>query len=232
MYRNTWTWIGLGGLAVSAVVLFLVVQNPGSLGDEDDQMRLVYLTLLLVLVGSSVIVGWRERAGLALKQALVWIAIGIVLVAAYSLRNEFGMLGNRLLGEVIPSSPIDRGEGEVSLRAGIDGHFHAQALINGTHVRLLVDTGASDIALTESDAARLGIDISTLRFDRIYNTANGQVAGARVVLDEVSIGSLQLYQVDASITRGGGLSQSLLGMSFLGRLGAVNFDGDRLVLRQ
>lgn len=232
MYRNHWTWIGLGGLAISGVVLLLVLMNPGSLSDEDDQMRLVYLVLLLTLVGSSVVVGWRERAGLALKQALAWIAIGIVLVTAYSFQTEFKMLGARLMGEIVPSSPIEQTNGEVSLRASRDGHFHVQALINGTSVKLLVDTGASDVALSASDAARLGIDASTLRFDRLYNTANGTVPGARVVLDEVRVGSLTVRNVDASITKGDSLSQSLLGMSFLRELSAVQFDGDRLVLRQ
>lgn len=232
MYRNQWTWIGLGGLAISALVLLLVLMNPGSLSQEDDQMRLVYLVLLLTLVGSSVIVGWREHAGLALKQALVWIAIGLVLVTAYSFQTEFRMLGARLMGEIAPASPIEQVNGEVALRAGMDGHFHVQALINGTNVRLLVDTGASDVALSASDAARLGIDMSTLRFDRLYNTANGTVPGARVVLDEVRVGSLTVRNVDASVTRGDGLSQSLLGMSFLRQLSAVQFDGDRLILRQ
>lgn len=232
MYRNQWTWIGLGGLAISALVLLLVLMNPGSLSQEDDQMRLVYLVLLLTLVGSSVIVGWREHAGLALKQALVWIAIGLVLVTAYSFQTEFRMLGARLMGEIVPASPIEQANGEVALRAGMNGHFHVQALINGTNVRLLVDTGASDVALSASDAARLGIDMSTLRFDRLYNTANGTVPGARVVLDEVRVGSLTVRNVDASVTRGDGLSQSLLGMSFLRQLSAVQFDGDRLILRQ
>jgi len=232
MYRNTWTWIGLGGLALSALVLFLVSAYPDTLADENAQMRLTYLVLLLMLVGSSVVVGWRDRAGLALKQALMWIAIGILLVAAYSFRTEFQVLGNRLLGELVPSAPVEERPGQVALRASADGHFHVQALINGTHVRLLVDTGASDVALTASDARRLGIDPSTLRFDRIYNTANGQVAGARVVLDEVKVGSLTVCNVAASVTNGDGLSQSLLGMSFLRELSAVQFDGDRLVLRQ
>ncbi len=232
MYRNSWTWIGLGGLAVAALVLVLTFQTPGRLANEDSQMRLVYLVLLLALVGSSVIVGWRNRAGLALKQALVWIAIGIVLVAAYSFRTEFEMLASRIIGEVVPSAPIEERNGEVSLRAERDGHFYTQALINGTHVRLMVDTGASDVALSAADARRLGIDLSTLRFDRIYSTANGQVPGARVVLDEIRIGSLTVRNVAASVTQGEGLAQSLLGMSFLRELSAVRFDGDRLVLRQ
>lgn len=193
-------------------------------------MRLVYLVLLLVLVGSSVVVGWRQHAGLALKQALVWIAIGLALVIAYSFRTEVGTLAMRVTGELAPSRAIETGPGEVVLRRGMDGHFHADGLVNGTHVRFLVDTGASDVALSEADARRLGIDLSTLRFDRIYVTANGRVPGARVVLDEVSIGSVTLRGVDASVTRGGGLEQSLLGMSFLGALTSMRVDGDRLTL--
>lgn len=232
MRNNAWTWIGLAGLAVTAVVLFLSLEYPGTLAIEENRMRAVYLVLLLTMVGGSVMVGWRERAGLALKQALIWIAIGLGLVTVYSFRGEFETIAMQVTGELAPSRPIETEPGVVTLRAGNDGHFHVDALVNGTHLRLMVDTGASDVALTEGDARRLGIDLSQLRFDRIYVTANGRVPGARVVLDEISIGSVTARNVEASITQGGGLEQSLLGMSFLRQLSSVNFDGDRLTLRE
>ena len=232
MSRNTWTWIGVCGLALSALVVFFTVRYPGALVAEDGQMRLVYLVLLLVLVGSSVIVGWRQRAGLALRQALIWIAIGLALVIVYAFRGEVETLTMRIAGELAPASAVEVAPGHVRLTRARDGHFHAHARVNGTPVRFLVDTGASDVALSAADARRLGIDLSTLRFDRLYATANGRIAAARVRLDEVTIGSVTVRDVAASVSRDGQLEQSLLGMSFLGALASVRFDGDRLTLEQ
>src|SRR5690606_7594403 len=105
-------------------------------------------------------------------------------------------------------------------------------LVNGTHIRFMVDTGASDVALTAADARRLGIDPQSLAYNTPYQTANGTIYAARVVLDRVTVGGIALRDVRASISQGDGLGTSLLGMSFLGRLDAVEVRGERLVLRQ
>ena len=70
MRQNTWTWAALLLLAVLALLYFLNSAFPGTLNDENNQMRLVWGLLWLTAIGGSVIVGWRGRAGLALKQAL------------------------------------------------------------------------------------------------------------------------------------------------------------------
>ena len=70
MRQNNWTWAALFLLGLAALVLFLMNRFPDALEGEDKQMRLVYSLLLLTFVGGSVILGWRERAGVALKQAL------------------------------------------------------------------------------------------------------------------------------------------------------------------
>jgi len=232
MHHNSWTWVGLAGLVVAAVILVLTFRTAASLPNAYDQPRLVYLVLLLVVVGSSVIVGWRGHAALALKQAMIWFAIGLLLVAGYSFRTEFQTLTTRVAGELVPASPVEVARGEISLRARNNGHFYADAMVNGTHVQFVVDTGASDVSLTNSDARRLGIDFSKLTFNRTYLTANGPVQGAGVVLDKIRIGSITVRNVEASVKRGDGLSQSLLGISFLSRLSSVKMDGGRLVMRQ
>jgi aspartyl protease family protein len=88
------------------------------------------------------------------------------------------------------------------------------------------------VALTQTDARRLGIDPAALNYTISYQTANGIVRGARVMLDEVKVGAISLRNVQASVTEGDGLGVSLLGMSFLGRLNAVEVRGERLVLRE
>lgn len=124
------------------------------------------------------------------------------------------------------------GHGVVTLFAGRHGHFFADATVNGTHIDFLVDTGASLIALTELDAQRIGLRLNELDYRHRANTANGVVPVAIVKLDLVEIGGITVYNVDAAIHRGGGLDQSLLGMSLLGKLSSFRIDGTRLVMRE
>ncbi|HUD52091.1 retropepsin-like aspartic protease family protein [Parvibaculum sp.] len=235
MRDNRWTWAALLLLAVVALLYFLNSRFPGALAEEDGRMRLVYGLVWLVLIGSSVAVGWRGRAGLALKQALAWVAIAMILVVAYSYRGDFmglgGQLAERAMGELAPSAAVQTAPGVVYLTRDLSGHYSANALVNGTHVRFMVDTGASDVALTAEDAERLGFDLDKLAYTVPYGTANGTVMAARVTLDEIAIGDIKVRNVRASVSRSG-LGQSLLGMSFLNELRGFEFQGNRLVLRE
>jgi len=65
MRDNTWTWVGLFGLGVAALVFLLLRTFPGVIDQQDAQMRLVYGVALLALVGSSAVLGWREKIGRA-----------------------------------------------------------------------------------------------------------------------------------------------------------------------
>jgi aspartyl protease family protein len=107
------------------------------------------------------------------------------------------------------------GSDRVVLQADSAGHFMAHGQINGVGVKMLVDTGATMIALSAADATRLGIDYRNGRVGRI-NTANGPVLGYRVMLDSVRVGDLELKQV-AAVVQETGLPFALLGMSFLSR---------------
>ena len=235
MRDNRWTWAALVLLAVVALLFFLNSRFPGALADEDRKMRLVYGLTWLSLILGSVIVGWRGHAGLALKQALAWLAIALILVVAYSYRDDFMGLGRtlaqRTMGELVPSRPIEAAPGVAYLSRDLSRHFVADALVNGTHVRFMVDTGASDVALTADDARRLGIDLTKLAYTLPYSTANGTAMAAPVTLDEIDIAGIRVRNVRASVSRDG-LTQSLLGMSFLDQLRGFEFQGDRLVLRE
>jgi aspartyl protease family protein len=96
------------------------------------------------------------------------------------------------------------------------GHFSLTAAVNGAPIRLVVDTGASLVALTLDDASAAGIGRSELVFNQITQTANGRVRFAPVILREVRIGQLSIENVPAAVIEN--LDQSLLGMSFLKRL--------------
>ena len=117
------------------------------------------------------------------------------------------------------------------LRKGDSNHFWADSSINGNHIRFMVDTGASMVALTRADAVKLGVDMEELNFEYEVRTAGGATRGAFVLLDRVSIGNVKLDDVEAIVIEAD-LDQSLLGMSFLGRLRSYEVRGSSMIIRQ
>jgi len=111
-----------------------------------------------------------------------------------------------------------------------DGHYWAEAMIDGSAIRVLVDTGASVVALTREDALRLGLRLESADFTSTVNTASGSARAARVSLDSVAVAGARVENVDALVIEAG-LGQSLLGMSYLGRLSAFEATPTALTLR-
>lgn len=127
-------------------------------------------------------------------------------------------------------SPIE--PGSVAIPAGAYGHFETEAEINGRSVDVMVDTGASLVALTYEDAAHLGIYVNQGDFTHIAKTANGTARVAPVTISRISIGDITVRDVPAVVSERGKSERTLLGMSFLGRLSRVEMRGGTLVLQE
>ena len=119
--------------------------------------------------------------------------------------------------------------GDHTLTRSHDGHFYAPTYLNGTQVRMLVDTGASVIALTGRDASAAGIYWDEGSVRPVARGASGTVYGVPVVLDEVEIGGIARRNVQAIIVPRG-LDMSLLGQSYLSKLGSVEIRGENMVM--
>jgi len=214
--------------AVAIVIVYLMVAFPEALADRDSKISLTHQMLWLGLLLSSFAVRWRTSPGQTLRNAAIWIAIAAAIGALYSLRHEFKALGDRMLSELLPH----RGsvsEGRVTFRAREGGHFVIEAQVEGTPLRFMVDTGASDVILRPPDAQRLGFDLDNLNFSRVYQTANGTVRGAPVRLRQITVGPIQVSDVRASVN-GAPMDTSLLGMSFLSQLSGYEVTADTLTL--
>lgn len=111
-----------------------------------------------------------------------------------------------------------------------DGHYWAEAMVNGARVRFLVDTGATAVALTAEDAQRLGFDPKDLNYAYAVTTASGQTRAAQVKLASVSVAGAKIADVDALVIEHG-LPASLLGMTYLGRLSRFEATPSALILR-
>lgn len=128
-----------------------------------------------------------------------------------------------------PAADASQVRQETTLERERNGHFYTYANVNGEPVRFIVDTGASFVALTTKDAERIGIPFSRGEFDVIAEGASGPVLGKIVELDSVEIDGKLVTDVKAGIIEGG--SMSLLGQSYLSRMGEVQMRGEYMVLR-
>jgi aspartyl protease family protein len=126
------------------------------------------------------------------------------------------------------SSVNDQGVAKVVLQRNSRGHYVASGRINGVRVSYLLDTGATDVAISEQLAERLNLRKGAATLSR---TANGTVRSWSTTLNEVQLGSIRMQSVRASILPGMAASEVLLGMSFLKNLEWLQ-RGDELTLRQ
>ncbi len=125
-------------------------------------------------------------------------------------------------------APADGAPAQV-LKAA-DGHYWADALIDGKAVRVMVDTGASVVALTPADAVRLGLRLQPDDFTGTVITASGPVRAAPVQLAAVAVAGARVARVEALVVERG-LPHSLLGMSYLGRLSSFSATPVEITLR-
>jgi aspartyl protease family protein len=103
----------------------------------------------------------------------------------------------------------------VNLAQDGSGHFLAEGMVNGAHIRFLIDTGATLVSIPIAEAARLGIDYQKGQPGYAILADGRRVASYRVNFDSVTIGDLTLLNVEGSVSQGSGIP--LLGMSFLNR---------------
>jgi aspartyl protease family protein len=179
-----------------------------------------------------------------LGEAASWLIAGAVMAGGLVYFNELRGLTGEALGLATTTGqkpalveahaqPNERARtsGAVEIRAGASGHFQAEAEVNGRTIGVMVDTGATMVALTYEDAERAGIRLKPSDFTRSVTTANGVTRVAPVTLERVSIGDITVRNVAASVSERGRLSTTLLGMSFLSRLERVDMRSGILVLK-
>lgn len=117
------------------------------------------------------------------------------------------------------------------LKANGQGHFIARAEINGRTVRVMIDTGATAVALSYEDAMEAGLRPGSLDFNVAVGTANGIAQAARVMLDRVEVDGVRVRDVEGLVLPEGAMRGSLLGMSYLIRLKSFKVEDGILYLR-
>ena len=118
---------------------------------------------------------------------------------------------------------------EVTLERSSDKHFYADTEVNGHPVRFLVDTGASEIALTEDDARKIGLQVDPSKYELLGEGASGLVRGQYVELDGIQLGAIREGKTKAVVVQGANVS--LLGQPFLENIDEIVIRKDEMLLR-
>lgn len=155
-----------------------------------------------------------------LKPLLCVIAIGATFGFMLPGKSDEPAKAAHPATEIAKETLLERSDG---------GHFYVHAKINGELVRAVVDTGASNVALTVKDAERLNIPFSPSEFVVVGTGASGPVRGKLISLKSVSIDGKNVSDVPGAILEG--LEITLLGQTYLSRISGVEMNGDYMTLR-
>lgn len=201
--------------------------------DDERLARLIYLLALVVFLGAGLF-SFRRSFSRAIREALVWVGVLVVLVFAYTYREPLLSLAGPVFSELNPSRPVvstdPDGGSTLSVARSSNGHFQVTAAVDGTDVTFLIDTGASRSILSYDDAERAGLAPDDLDFSQPVNTANGLAFQARAPIRNLEIGPFQLGEMRIGVAQDGMLDTSLLGLDILDRFGNWRVEGDRLIL--
>jgi aspartyl protease family protein len=229
--RQRFLWLLLVGVSLALLIL-IARHGEGTVGSlsTGDFSSLAYKLLLLVFLAGTVMTMFRERFTQAITAAMLWVVVGLLLVVGYAYRFELHDIADRVIAELAPGHVVSQGR-TVAVARTNNGDFSISAQINGAHIAMVLDTGASSVVLTRDDARAAGLPLEVLSYTVNIDTANGRTRAAPVTLDRVAVGALVERSVDALVAQPGQLKTSLLGMSFLNRLQSWEVSGDRLILR-
>ena len=164
---------------------------------------------------------------------IILFAVAVLVVGGYAARFADTAMKDAPQAAAVqqyePRQPAHSGR-SLTLESGRGGHFQVDARIAGRDIGFMVDTGASQVVLHESDAAKIGIRPMRSEFTRAMSTANGTIKAAPVTIDRIEIGGITVFDVQAMVLPDEALRQNLLGMSFLSKLKRYEVANGRMIL--
>lgn len=188
----------------------------------DDYARLAYLGILLVALVSWFVVQNRKSLGKTAQMAVAWVLIFMGVIATVGLWDDISQT-------LRPRQSALTAQGQVTVPRSKDGHYYLMLTVNDQPIEFMIDTGATDVVLTQSDATRAGLNLDDLLYLGRAMTANGEVRTAPVQLKTVALGNIIDHDLTAWVNQGE-LEQSLLGMTYLQRWSHIEISNNALIL--
>ena len=188
-------------------------------GDRAADLLLYAVMLILPL---SALLARRIPMAQTLKMALAWGAIFAVGLVVVGQRDKFGAVTDLFSDQRIEGT-------ETRIVMAADGHFWAEAQINGVARRLLIDSGATTTALSVDTASAAKLDLEQSPFPAVITTANGPVNARTAKVAALTVGNVTARDLGVVVSPAFG-NTDVLGMNFLSRLGSWRVEGRTLIL--
>ena len=193
---------------------------------EDTASLMIKLIWVVILIAS--LASMRLPLGKTLKMVAAWVGVFAFVFVGFSFRYEAQQIWNRVTGELSGSDPVGT-DGTVRLSKREDGHFWANATINGTQISLMVDSGATVTSLSAKTAKAANVRIDDNAFPVVVDTANGAVEAQRGTVDRFAIGPIQRDALPVFVAANFG-DTNVIGMNFLSSLQSWKVEGDVMIL--
>lgn len=187
------------------------------------------MVAILAVLSSGLLFFRAVNLKQTIRNILMWVGIMGVLALGFAYQEPLREAAIHLRSGLIPGYPVQTDTRQMVISEGQGGNYMIYGLVNGVRMRFLIDTGASDIVLSPSDAKRAGLDSDLLDFDHHYETANGVGKGALANVKELAVGEARFSDVAISVNQAD-MSASLLGMTFLRRFKSFSFSQGKLTL--
>lgn len=195
---------------------------------EDQNINLVFAIGALVLVASAL---FSRRIGLGeiVRSVLGWVAIFAVFIVIFSYQHELAGVWHRVTGELTGSNEQQVVGDTLIIRQSADGHYWADAQVNGMAVRFLIDSGATTTAMTLKTARAANVVINEGGFPTYLNTANGTVEAQRGTIQALKVGPMTAVDLPVVVAEAFGDS-NVLGMNFLSGLDSWRVEDGEMIL--
>lgn len=218
----------VAGICLILLVFKTIPEKLPSFILNPDNAASLAITAVIALIG---LYNCINSYGIVVftKLLLAWYGIFLLFIIGYAFRFELKYVSQRTLAVIIPSYSWSNDNGEIAIARSNDGQFYINVMVNDVPIKFMIDTGASDVALSKQDAVKLNFDLSKLSYTKIYSTANGSNAAAPVILQKLQVDSKVLENVEAAIGQGE-LDTSLFGMSVISRFKNFKISQDILTL--
>lgn len=195
---------------------------------EDQSLQLVQILAVAVLVGSS-LMSRRLNFHVVARLALAWAAIFALLFLVFGYRDRISASFHRATAVIGIADQQRSANGEaVILRRDTDGHFWANAMINGKPLRMMIDSGASITAISDDARRELGLSRES-GFGAVVTTANGPVKVERITIPQMAVEHIIIDEMTVVTSPQFG-DTNVLGMNFLDQLQSWTVSGDKMTL--
>ncbi len=196
----------------------------------EDGPSLIWGVVCILLLLSS-LAARRLPLGYVAKAAFAWIAIFAALFAIFSFRFEFRPVWERVKADISGTAGQSVSGEDITIRRQDDGHYWLQVDVNGKPVRFMIDSGATTTAVNADTARETGIQVDSNGYPVFLNTANGNVAAQRGIIQSLKIGAHEIGQHNVVVSESFG-DTNVLGMNFLDSMQSWKVEANVMTLKQ